>query len=135
MASTIDLRTNTIGVIPSDGIRSVATIEAKIDASKISGGLVNGNTYNYLTLPKNFVLTRVEIIVETVDAGGGTSTLTDGSIVPLAAQVMTSKGAFPGVTNLPKWYEAATALSGLIATATLTTAVFRVIAEGFMKGE
>lgn len=135
MASTIDLRTELVGVVPSAGVRSVVTLEAKIDASKVAANLVSGNTYKFLSIPKNFVLESAQIVVESADGSTGTSTLTDGSIVPLAAQVMNAKGSFAGVTNLPKWYEVAGYLAGLIATNNITTAIFRVIARGYMKGE
>ena len=135
MASTIDLRSEIIGVVPSSGIRAHAIIKASFDASKVSGGLVNGNTYKFLTIPPKFVLTRAMIRVRTVDAGGGTSTLTDGTIVPLAAQVMTALGMFYGTTNVPKYYLDGGYLAGLIATANLTLAVFDVIAEGFSLDE
>ncbi len=131
--ATIDLRTETVGVVPAKGVRSVVTLEALIDASKVSGNLVSGNTYNYLSIPAGFVLESAQIVVKTADGAAGTSTLTDGTIVPLAAQVMNAKGAFAGVTNLPKWYETGGILSGLIATANITTAIFKVIARGYME--
>lgn len=126
--ATVDLRKETVGVVPSSGIRAHAVIKASFDASKTP--LVLGDTINYLQLPEKFLLLKAMIRVRTVDAGGGTSTLTDGTIVPLAAQVMTSKGVFVGTTNLPKYYETGGTLSGLIATANLTLALFDVIAEG-----
>ena len=130
MASTVDLRTETVGAIPSFGIRAHSILKAEIDTTDISGGLVSGNTYKFLTIPEKFLLLRAMIRVRTVDAGGGTSTLTDGTIVPLAAQVMTAEGVFIGTTNLPKYFKAGGYLAGLIATANLTLAIFDVIAEG-----
>lgn len=131
--ATVDLRTETVGVVPSGGIRSVVTLETEIDASKVTGNLVSGNTYNYLQIPAGFVLESAQIIVEVADGAAGTSTLTDGTIVPLPAQVMNAKGVFAGVTGLPKWYETGGTLSGLIATANITTAKFKVIARGYME--
>lgn len=135
MASTIDLRTETVGVVPAPGIRAHAVIKAQFDASKVSGGLVNGNTYNYLTIPEKFVLTRACIRVTSADTAAGTSTLTDGTITPLAAQVLNALGFFIGVTNLPKYYPDGGVLSGLIATADITDAIFDVVAEGFILNE
>ena len=130
MASTIDLRTETVGVVPSSGIRAHSVLKASFDASKVSGGLVSGNTYKFLTIPEKFLLRNVEIRVRGADAAAGTSTLTDGAIVPLAAQVMNVVGMFYGTTNLPKYYADGGYLAGLIATADITTAIFDVIAEG-----
>ena len=135
MASTIDLRTEVIGVLPSYGIRAHSVIKASFDASKVAGNLVDGNTYKFLTLPEKFVLTKAMIRVRGADLAAGTSTLTDGTIVPLAAQVMNAEGLFIGVTNVPKYYPVGGILSGLIATANITTAIFDVIAEGFILNE
>lgn len=132
---TIDLRTETVGVLPSYGVRAHSVIKASFDASKISGNLASGNTYNYLTLPAKFVLLRAMIRVRSADGAAGTSTLTDGTIVPLVAQVMNAQGFFFGTTNLPKYYDAGGVLSGVIASANITTAIFDVIAEGFILNE
>jgi len=128
--ATIDLRTETVGAITSQGIRAHGLVKAPFDASKVSGNLVSGNTYNYLTLPEKFLLLRAMIRVRSADGAAGTSTLTDGSIVPLAAQVMNAEGVFVGTTNLPKYYPTGGTISGLIATANITTAIFDVICEG-----
>jgi len=130
MASTIDLRTETVGAIPSSGIRSHSVLKARIDASKVSGGLVSGNTYKYLTIPEKFIVHKVHIRVVSADLAAGTTTLTDGSIVPLAAQVVNAAGMFYGTTNLPKYFDTGGYLAGLIATADITTAIFDVIVEG-----
>ena len=132
MASTIDLRKETVGVVPSQGIRAHAVIEIAVDASKVSGGLVNGNTYKFGQIPAGFVLTLAGIRVKTVSALTGTSTLNDGTITPLAAQIMNVIGMFYGTTNLPKYYKVATTIVGLIATADIADAIFDIVLEGYM---
>jgi len=137
MASTLDLRVGSAAK-PSEGIDRHYVIKKRIDSSDLSkynsalaalANLVSGNTYKYADIPANTILIRAMIVVKSADGSTGTSTLTDGSIVPLAAQVMNAKGAFAGVTNLPKWYEAAGIISGLIATNDITTAIFEVVLE------
>ena len=132
MASTIDLRKETVGAIPSSGIRAHAVIEIPIDASKVALGLVNGNTYKYGRIPAGFVLTRACIRVKTASILTGTSTLQDGAITPLAAQIMNAIGMFYGTTSLPKYYKVATDIYGVIATADIADAIFDVVLEGFM---
>jgi len=132
MASTIDLRKETVGVVPSSGIRAHAVIEIPVDLTKITGGLVNGNTYQYGVIPAGFVLKSVGIRVKTASLLTGTSTLNDGSITPLAAQIMNAIGMFYGTTSLPKYYKVATTIVGLIATADITGAIFDVVLEGYM---
>jgi len=132
MASTIDLRKETVGAIPSSGIRAHAVIEIPIDASKVALGLVNGNTYKFGRIPAGFVLTLAGIRVKTASIGAGTSTLTDGAIVPLAAQIMNAIGMFYGTTNVPKYYKVAADISGLIAAADIADAIFDVVLEGYM---
>lgn len=133
--ATVDLRTETVGGIPSYGVRAHSVLKARIDASKVSGNLVSGNTYNYLTIPAKFILHKVHIRVISADGAAGTTTLTDGTIVPLAAQVLNAQGMFYGTTNLPKYFDTGGVLSGVIATANITTAIFDVIAEGVLLAE
>jgi len=133
--STIDLRKETVGRVPVEGISQRVVIEEHFDAALVSGNLVSGNTYNYLTIPENFIMTNANIRVKSADGGAGTSTLTDGTIVPLAAQIMNAEGAFYGTTNLPKYYETGGVLSGVIAAANITTAKFDVIVEGILLSE
>jgi len=128
--ATIDLRTTSLGHVTSPSIRAHCFNKARFDASEVSGNLVSGNTYNYLELPAMFLLIRAMIRVVSADGAAGTSTLTDGSITPLAAQVMNATGVFIGTTSLPKYYPTGGTISGLIATANITTAIFDVIAEG-----
>jgi hypothetical protein len=130
--ATIDLRTETVGVVPVKGIDAQVIIEIPVDATKVSGGLVNGNTYKYGQIPAGFVLEMAGIRVKTLSALTGTSTLTDGSIVPLAAQIMNAIGMFYGTTNVPKYYKTGGTISGLIATADIADAKFDVVLKGYM---
>lgn len=140
MASTIDLRQGevTAPAIPVEAIDRDFVLKQVIDVSDLSqynsalvlgDNLVSGNTYKFLSIPAGTIVKRASIVVHKIDAGAGTSTLTDGTAVPLAAQVMTALGVFAGVTSLPKYYPAAGYIAGLIATADLTDAIFEVIAE------
>jgi len=137
--ATIDLRQGAVGTSaakPVLGIDTTYTIRQRIDSTDLSKylssltaltHLVSGNTYNLIAIPPYSVLLFAGINVLTVDAGAGTSTLTDGTIVPLAAQTMNAAGFFQGSTNLPKYYGAAGGtISGLIAGADITTAIFDV---------
>jgi len=133
--ATIDLRTEIIGAVPSHGVRDHCVLKERIDASKVAGGLVSGNTYKYLTIPAKMIVHKVHIRVVTADGAAGTTTLTDGTIVPKAAQVLNALGMFYGTTDLPKYFPDGGILSGLIATADITTAIFDVIAEGFILDE
>lgn len=137
--ATIDLRqggTGTSAGKPVLGIDTLYTIRQRIDSTDLSKylssltastHLVSGNTYNFIAIPPYSILINASILVLTVDAGAGTSTLTDGTIVPLAAQTMNAAGIFTGTTNLAKYYGAAGGtISGLIAGADITTAIFDV---------
>ncbi len=140
MASTIDLRQGevTAPAIPVEAINRDFVLSQVIDASDLSvylsslaaaTHLVSGNTYKFLAIPAGTVVKRVQIIVHQIDSGAGTSTITNGTVVPLAAQIMTALGAFAGVTNCPLYFPIAGYLAGLIAAADLTDAIFEVIAE------
>jgi hypothetical protein len=142
MASTIDLRQGGITTQarkPMMENDSVYIIRQRIDATDLSQylatlaastHLVSGNTYQFIAIPPYSILTRASILVYTVDTGSGTSTLTDGTAVPLAAQIMTTAGIFAGVTSMPKYYGASGGyIAGLIASADITIAVFDVILE------
>jgi len=128
--ATIDLRKETIGAIPSDAIRAHAAIVIPVDATKVSGGLVNGNTYYLGEIPAGFTIKGTSLRVKTASALTGTMTLQDGSITPLAAQIMNATGMFYGTTNLPKYYKVATILYGVIATADIADAIFDVVLDG-----
>lgn len=128
--SMLDLRTETVGSIPAYGVRAHVIAKQNVRASSITGGLPSGWTIRYLTIPERFLLLRAMIRVTTADSGNGTTTLTDGTITPLAAQVLNAIGLFIGTTNLPRYYASSAILSGAIATASITTAIFDVIIEG-----
>jgi hypothetical protein len=157
MASTVDLRVLYTGTepvpppvqYPDDGMPRcfVTSIKLNVPALIAAGtlaatGLVSGNSYIVLNLPKYSIVKGAWILVRTTDSGGGTVQIQDssGSVVSYTGALAVSGAGVIGATFTIANITAYNTGGGtdyikiVIGTANITTAIFDVCVE-LLKGD
>jgi hypothetical protein len=84
-----------------------------------------GDTIKLFKIPANHVVVAARLEVVTAGAGAGTFALTDGTNSLVAATAVNAVGQTFGLT--PRSYAADTAVSLLVAGATVNTGIYRVV--------